>query len=1470
MAGFQFSPGRFQVKDAEPEQTLERFEKYLISMERVFRLNRRAHPVTGDRIDFEDEERKDIMQLEGGEDMADLFKHVGHVLDADTFAQACTKIRVALRGRGNRTAGVFKLFTSHPQGRQSFESWHRKVYEAAKLIEWAGYDADTAAVDAILIQTSSTRLQQKAMQENPTYPQLVTIGVSQEQATKKVGAFPDNETETTRALREELKKKKKELQRAGASTTQGAGPSMAQCGKCCLPRCKGGDNCPAKDRTCHKCGTVGHFTRSKACPKKKEVRKLQAEEEDSDSVESLGRIVMETRGTVMEVRAAKSGRVARNTTVLEATGPRDVTFEAGIKFITDTGVRKTIVNRSDWDRIRDKCKLVKTTIQFRPYGTTSRLPVVGRAKVQLRARAGAVITTYVYVMDSEKEDSLLGETDAERLGIVTLDPDGAEKEVLLARVVQNSRRRLRGQDGQEAQPDVEVEKTMERIANSCKEVFEGIGKYKGDPVKIQVEEGARPVIQPPRRIPLHLREPLRLHIEELKEYGVVEGPLEEEEEGTWISNLVITGKAWDKSEKKEGERLHIRGNLDCRPLNKHVYQTHEPIPTPQELRHELKGSDRFSKLDMTHCFHQFEIEEKSRKLFTFRTPWGLYRYTRMVMGNSPASSECHRRIRKVLTGCTGVVQIKDDILVHGKGDQHDGRLEEVLKRLQQAGLTLRREKCELGKAETVWFGHVFSAHGMNADEAKVQIIRQWPRPETVAEVKSFIQTLQFNAIYMGAEDGEPTYPELTAPFREVSRKGRKFRWTDEMETNFRLLKERLCSDRVMVAWDPERKTRLYTDAGPEGAQATVAQRYQHETAGETWRPVAHTARAWSDVERRYGQVEKESNGVHTGIKANNMYLAGTDFEVVVDHKPLVPLYNKDTRPKQARVDRHRMKLAQYSFKMVYEPGVRNPCDYGSRHPPVKPKYTELDREQLGVEEDDTELWVNRLLEEQLPTAITRKMLRKATAEDEQLKHLMEDIQEGTCRKALHRFDKVFEELATVDGIVMRGDQLIIPGQLQAQVVELAHEGHMGQEKTLQLLRQYAWFPNMGNMVKDWVETCVPCQASLPGTGQEPLRSIPYPEGPWQRLHADYKGPIGGWYLYAMIDQYSKYPVVKVTKSTGWDQLRPVLEEAFSSHGIPEVLTTDGGPPFNGHEMQKFSEGMGFSHKLTTPEDAQANGFAEAFIKVLVKMLHTAVVEGRDPKRAMHSYLMAYRAAPHRMTGKSPAEMLFGRKIKTKLPRMLQTSDSDQDREARARHDEERRKQKEYADKKRNAKTKHIVKGDRVMVQRKKTTTDSPWDPRPYVVVDMKGPQLRVQRGEQVKLRATNKVKVVRRRPGYLERHTKGATRDQERLEEEDEADLQTIMERGQRPDHQVEEEEQLEPEHGIEPEHEHELEPEHEQEPEQRPDEREGQEKRKSPPRKEREQRKAKARAREKTRAWAEEMEAYTKGGKPRKRKEAE
>ena len=91
----------------------------------------------------------------------------------------------------------------------------------------------------------------------------------------------------------------------------------------------------------------------------------------------------------------------------------------------------------------------------------------------------------------------------------------------------------------------------------------------------------------------------------------------------------------------------------------------------------------------------------------------------MVMGAPPASGECHAKMATIIQGLKGVEQIKDDLVVHGKGKIHDERLKALLGRLSEYGITLRKEKCKFGKPEVHWFGHVFNKHGMMADPEKV-------------------------------------------------------------------------------------------------------------------------------------------------------------------------------------------------------------------------------------------------------------------------------------------------------------------------------------------------------------------------------------------------------------------------------------------------------------------------------------------------------------------------------------------------------------------------------------------------------------------------------------------------------------------------------------------------------------------------------------------------------------------------------
>ena len=225
-----------------------------------------------------------------------------------------------------------------------------------------------------------------------------------------------------------------------------------------------------------------------------------------------------------------------------------------------------------------------------------------------------------------------------------------------------------------------------------------------------------------------------------------------------------------------------------------------------------------------------------------------------------------------------------------------------------------------------------------------------------------------------------------------------FDWSEECERSFQDLKKLLTSEKVLVPYDVARKTRLYVDHGPDGLGATVAQ--AHEVDGvdhEVWRPIHYNSRALTKAERNYGKVEGESLGILFGILSNKQYLYGTKFEVVVDHLPLVSLYNSNGRDLPVRVAKHKSKLRAFKFKVVYEPGTTNPADYGSRHPHLKGPYTRQEKEKLGVEdeEEDVEITIHRV--EELTDTVTMDVLKHETKAENEIVELMEDIGKGKLR-----------------------------------------------------------------------------------------------------------------------------------------------------------------------------------------------------------------------------------------------------------------------------------------------------------------------------------------------------------------------------------------------------------------------------------------------------------------------------------------
>ena len=144
-------------------------------------------------------------------------------------------------------------------------------------------------------------------------------------------------------------------------------------------------------------------------------------------------------------------------------------------------------------------------------------------------------------------------------------------------------------------------------------------------------------------------------------------------------------------------------------------------------------------------------------------------------------------IRRADGHLPNVIFIKDDMVIHGRGEEHDHHLERVLSTLQEKGFTLRPGKTELGQPSITWFGYKFSKHGMSPDSAKCDIIKAWESPTSRKEVKSFLQTVQFNAKFLTGAVGELSNPELKKPLRDLTKKNAKFKWGAAEESAFQEL-----------------------------------------------------------------------------------------------------------------------------------------------------------------------------------------------------------------------------------------------------------------------------------------------------------------------------------------------------------------------------------------------------------------------------------------------------------------------------------------------------------------------------------------------------------------------------------------------------------------------------------------------------------------------------------------------------------
>ena len=611
---------------------------------------------------------------------------------------------------------------------------------------------------------------------------------------------------------------------------------------------------------------------------------------------------------------------------------------------------------------------------------------------------------------------------------------------------------------------------IRRVADDIRGKFQTLfgevethGCIKG--VRHRTETSGRPVVSKPYRVPLHHQEAVRKQLQDLCEKGVVE-----KSESSYASPKVVVPKPDDT----------LRICVNYQALNDQMEKDPYPVPSLNSIMVKLRTGRWFTKLDLQSAYWEIKLEEATKRKTAFIIDQGLFQWTVLPMEMKNSGAVFQRALDDILSGLHYVTAYADDVCVFTAEDDlevHMQQVEQVLHRLQNAGVRLRFEKCEFAKKIIKCLGHEVSHGQVSTLVDKVEDITTWPAPTSTLEVRQFLGLAGFYKQFV------PHYAELAAPLTDLLKKGVPFIWGKQQDRSFEALKKALASPPVLAKADPAKPFVLTADASDAGCGLVL------ENNGK---PVAYASKRWSEAEAKKSVTEKELAAVIFGVKKFRFFLKGAHFLVVSDHKPLQYLLKKRNAAEHLR-DKLLDLAEDYDFDIIYRPGQEIPhADALSRRP------------------------VRRL-------AFESDVLRSATEAHRDLCALGDGLQRGdigeTSSAEMQFYASEKSKYYVTDDVVMRKSshdtepRVVVPRELSGRVLEMSYDhpmaGHLGVRKTLaRLTKTYYWY-NGKKDVRNWCQSCLSCarnkierQYHREGLSSEPL--IGQPGSQWG---ADILGPL---------------------------------------------------------------------------------------------------------------------------------------------------------------------------------------------------------------------------------------------------------------------------------------------------------------------------------------------------------------------------
>ena len=756
--------------------------------------------------------------------------------------------------------------------------------------------------------------------------------------------------------------------------------------------------------------------------------------------------------------------------------------------------------------------------------------------------------------------------------------------------------------------------------------YEGIS---GVEAHVRIKDGAVPVYCKPRPVPYALKRQVENELKKLEENKV----LVKSDYSDWATPIVVVPKA-DGSVRLCGDYKTT--------VNRAVDDECYPLPTSQDLYAELSGTKVFSKLDLSHAYAQLNLDQESQQYLTINTHMGLYSYTKLPYGIKSSPKIFQATMDKILQGIPHCLCNQDDVLIATSTvDENVDVLSQVLKRLNDHNVKLKRSKCEFVKSEVVYLGLKVSAKGLQPVKEKIEPIVNAPKPKNVTELRSFLGMVQFYSRFL------PDLATVLAPLHKLLQKDVKWEWSKVQQEAYETCKRMLTSEAILVHYDSTRELKLACDASSYGVGAVIS----HVMDNGEEKPIAFASRTLTKSERNYAQIEKEALGIIFGIKKFHQYLLGRNFTLITDHKPLLHILGpKSAIPTMAasRMQRWAILLSQYDYNIEYRSSKDNAvADALSRLP-----HEDSDEGTEGA------IYVTEVVDSDFP--VTAAEIAAETQKDSVLKQVYEQTMNGWSETMplsdeLKPYHSRRFELSCDQGCIKWGHRVIIPRSLRHKLLAELHSQHSGVVAMKAVARGFMFWPGLDKEIEQIASKCSVCQSVRSKPPRVPLEPWRWPTRPFQRVHVDFC-EFDGEHFLVLIDSHSKWiEVIHMGTNTTTEKTMNELRLIFACHGLPEELVSDNGPQFRAAAFQTFMKQNGIRHILVPTYHPASNGAAERTVRVVKEALKKQVFGGSSKcnmKQRLANFLLKYRTTPQSTTGFTPAELLMKRRLRTRLSLIL--------------------------------------------------------------------------------------------------------------------------------------------------------------------------------------------------------------------------